>query len=116
VLEPEDTVALMKSISPERCQRELQEIRTSDFRFLRLGTRLASACRFSGARGCGHVAAVDPTEAHDPEDLAGGHRHQLVMRPRGLFLVDGPDGCGKSTTLASLVKLIMRTWITHHHH
>ena len=33
VLESEDTVALMKSISPERCQRELQESGTSDFGF-----------------------------------------------------------------------------------
>ena len=33
VLESEDTLALMKSISPERCQRELQEAGTSDFGF-----------------------------------------------------------------------------------
>src|SRR5512134_629880 len=33
VLEPEDTVALMKSITPERCQKELQERGGSDFGF-----------------------------------------------------------------------------------
>ena len=33
VLEPEDTVALMKSISPERCQQEIQEVGGSDFGF-----------------------------------------------------------------------------------
>ena len=33
VLEPEDTVALMKSITPERCQRELQEVGGTDFGF-----------------------------------------------------------------------------------
>ena len=33
VLEPDDCVALMKSISPERCQRELQEAGSSDFGF-----------------------------------------------------------------------------------
>src|SRR5690349_8831219 len=33
VLEPDDTVALMKSIAPERCQRELQEGGGSDFGF-----------------------------------------------------------------------------------
>jgi twitching motility protein PilT len=31
VLEPEDTVALMKSITPERCQQELQEVGGTDF-------------------------------------------------------------------------------------
>ena len=33
VLEPDDTVGLMKSIAPERCQRELQETGSSDFGF-----------------------------------------------------------------------------------
>ena len=33
VLESEDTVALMKSIAPERCQRELQESGSADFGF-----------------------------------------------------------------------------------
>ena len=33
VLEPEDTVALMKSITPERCQQELQEVGGTDFGF-----------------------------------------------------------------------------------
>ena len=33
VLEPDDTVALMKSITPERCQQELQEAGASDFGF-----------------------------------------------------------------------------------
>ena len=32
-LEPDDTVALMKSITPERCQRELQENGSTDFGF-----------------------------------------------------------------------------------
>jgi twitching motility protein PilT len=33
VLEPEDTVALMKSITPDRCQQELQEQGGTDFGF-----------------------------------------------------------------------------------
>jgi hypothetical protein len=33
VLEPQDTVALMKSITPERCQQELQEVGGTDFGF-----------------------------------------------------------------------------------
>ena len=33
VLEPDDTVALMKSITPERCQQELQEKGSADFGF-----------------------------------------------------------------------------------
>jgi twitching motility protein PilT len=37
----------------------------------------------------------------------------MVMRPRGLFLVTGPTGSGKSTTLASLINYINET-VDHH--
>jgi twitching motility protein PilT len=46
VLEPDDTVALMKSIAPDRCQRELQESGSSDFG-LPLVSWPAFASRFS---------------------------------------------------------------------
>ena len=38
---------------------------------------------------------------------------KLVLRPRGLFLVTGPTGSGKRTTLASLVNYINET-VDHH--
>ena len=38
---------------------------------------------------------------------------QCVMRPRGLFLVTGPTGSGKSTTLASLINYLNET-VDHH--
>ncbi|MCR4416083.1 MAG: type IV pili twitching motility protein PilT, partial [Thermoguttaceae bacterium] len=55
VLEPEDTVALMKSIAPERCQQELQEVGGSDF-----GFAFGDAARFrvSIFKQRGHVAMV----------------------------------------------------------
>ena len=41
VLEPADTVALMKSITPDRCQQEFQERGSCDF-----GFSFGDACRF----------------------------------------------------------------------
>ena len=38
---------------------------------------------------------------------------KMVHRPRGLFLVTGPTGSGKSTTLASLINLLNET-LDHH--
>ncbi len=38
---------------------------------------------------------------------------KMVHRPRGLFLVTGPTGSGKSTTLASLINLLNET-VDHH--
>ncbi len=114
VLEPEDTVALMKSISPERCQRELSENGGADF-----GFAFGDAARFrvSIFKQRGHIAMVlrqIPTDKLTPEQLGLPDTCvQVVMRPRGLFLVTGPTGSGKSTTLASLVNYINET-VDHH--
>ncbi len=114
VLEPEDTVALMKSISPERCQRELQEAGGSDFGFA-FGDK--ARFRVSIFKQRGNIAMVlrqIPTDMMSPEFLGVPEIFtKLIMRPRGLILVTGPTGSGKSTTLASLVNLINET-VDHH--
>ena len=114
VLESEDTVALMKSIAPERCQRELQEVGSSDF-----GFAYADKARFrvSIFKQRGDIAMVlrqIPNEMLPPEILGVPDVFtKLVMRPRGLILVTGPTGSGKSTTLASLVNFINER-VDHH--
>ena len=114
VLESEDTVSLMKSISPERCQRELQECGTSDFGFA-FGDQ--ARFRVSIFKQRGDVAMVlrqIPNEYLAPEQLGlNDVVTKLVLRPRGLFLVTGPTGSGKSTTLASLVNFINEN-VDHH--
>ncbi len=113
-LESEDTVALMKSIAPERCQRELQEAGSSDF-----GFAYADKARFrvSIFKQRGDIAMVlrqIPNEMLPPEVLGVPEIFtKLVMRPRGLILVTGPTGSGKSTTLASLVNFINER-VDHH--
>jgi twitching motility protein PilT len=114
VLEAEDTVALMKSIAPERCQRELQEVGSADF-----GFAYADKARFrvSIFKQRGHIAMVlrqIPNEMMTPDFLGIPEIFtKLVMRPRGLILVTGPTGSGKSTTLASLVNFINER-VDHH--
>lgn len=114
VLEPDDTVALMKSITPERCQRELQEQGGADF-----GFAFGDAARFrvSIYKQRGMIAMVlrqIPNDKLTPEQLGlPDVVTKLVLRPRGLFLVTGPTGSGKSTTLASLVNYINEN-VDHH--
>ena len=114
VLEADDTVALMKSISPERCQRELQEVGSADF-----GFAYADKARFrvSIFKQRGNIAMVlrqIPNEMLPPDFLGVPDVFcKLVMRPRGLILVTGPTGSGKSTTLASLVNYINER-VDHH--
>lgn len=117
VLEPEDTVALMKSIAPERCQRELQEAGTTDFGFAFEDKGRFRVSIFKQRGHIGMVLRLIPNDKMAPEDLFGPGLKDvitnLVLRPRGLFLVTGPTGSGKSTTLASLVDFINKT-VDHH--
>ena len=114
VLEPEDTVALMKSVTPERCQQELQEVGTTDFGFA-FGELARFRVSVFKQRGC--VAMVlrqipvymmSFEELGTPPVLA-----DLVMRPRGLILVTGPTGSGKTTTLAAAINYLNEN-IDHH--
>jgi twitching motility protein PilT len=114
VLEPEDTVALMKSIAPDRCQRELQEAGSSDFGFAFGDMARFRVSIFKQRGNISMVLRQIPNEKLTPEQLGLSDAVvKLVFRPRGLFLVTGPTGSGKSTTLASLVNHINET--TDHH-
>ncbi len=113
-LEPEDTVALMKSITPERNQQELQEVGGTDF-----GFAFGSKARFRVAvfKQRGHVGMVlrrIPNEFLTFEQLGlPPVIGDLITRPRGLFLVTGPTGSGKTTSLASMINY-MNEHISHH--
>ena len=114
VLEPDDAMSLMKSIAPERCQRELQESGSSDFGFA-FGDQ--ARFRVSIFKQRGNISMVlrqIPNDKLTPEQLGLAESViKMVQRPRGLVLVTGPTGSGKSTTLASLVNFINET---HDHH
>lgn len=113
-LEAEDAVSLMKSITPERCQRELQESGSTDF-----GFAFGELARFrvSVFKQRGFISMVlrqIPNDKLTPEQLGLPEVVvKMIHRPRGLFLVTGPTGSGKSTTLASLVNLLNET-VDHH--
>ncbi len=107
VLEPADTISLMKSIAPERAQAELQEVGSADF-----GFAYGEGARFrvSIFKVKGNVALVlrlIPNELLTFEQIGLPPLVQdLCRRPRGLFLVTGPTGSGKSTTLAAMINYI----------
>ena len=113
-LTPEDTVGLMKSICPERNQQELQEVGGTDF-----GFAFGDKARFRVAvfKQRGHIGMVlrrIPNEFLSFEQLGlPTVIRDLIMRPRGLFLVTGPTGSGKTTSLASMINYLNDT--TDHH-
>ncbi len=114
VLTPDDTTALMKSITPERNQQEIQEEGGTDFGFA-FGDH--GRFRVSVFRQKGNLALVlrlipsrllSFDEIGLPKIVAS-----LCRRPRGLFLVTGPTGSGKTTTLASMLDFINMTLDRH---
>ena len=107
VLEPEDTVGLMKAITPDRNQQEIQEEGGTDFGFA-FGD--AGRFRVSVFRQRSHLCVVlrlIPTRLLTFDEIGlPTICAALCRRPRGLFLVTGPTGSGKTTTLASMLDYI----------
>jgi twitching motility protein PilT len=114
VLTADDTNGLMKAITPERCQAELAEKGGCDFGF---AFKDLARFRVSVFKQRGSVAMVlrqIPNKLLSPEQLGvPAVCKKLVTRPRGLFLVTGPTGSGKSTTLAGLIDYINDTFDHH---
>ncbi|MHC4068284.1 MAG: type IV pilus twitching motility protein PilT [Planctomycetota bacterium] len=114
VLESDDTVALMKSITPDRNQQELQEEGGTDFGF---AFRDAGRFRVSVFKQKGNITMVlrlIPSEMLTFEDIGLPKIcAALCRRPRGLFLVTGPTGCGKTTTLATMIDYINNNFDRH---
>ncbi len=107
VLTPDDTIALMKAITPERNQQELQEDGSTDY-----GFSFGEAGRFRVAvfMQRGNVTLVlrlIPSRLLTFEEIGLPKIcRALCRRPQGIFLVTGPTGSGKTTTLASMINYI----------
>jgi twitching motility protein PilT len=113
VLDSDDTVALMKSITPDRCQQEIQEKGGADFAIA------FGSCRFRVAvfkqRGnIGLVLRRIPSQFLTFEQLGMPEAvRRLIVRPRGLLLVTGPTGSGKTTSLASMINFLNENYDRH---
>lgn len=107
VLDSDDMVSLMKAITPERNQQELQEEGGTDF-----GFAYGEAARFrvSVFRQKGDLAIVlrqIPNRLLSFEQIGLPEMcRDLIRRPRGMFLVTGPTGSGKTTSLATMLDYI----------
>ncbi len=118
-LDPEDTMALMKAITPDRCQQELQETGSTDFGFAFTSADGSAKARFRVAafRQKGTMAMVLRKIPYKllTFDQLGLPKicAELCRRPRGLFLVTGPTGSGKTTSLASMVNYINENFDRH---
>ena len=107
VMSPDQVKKLMQEIMPERNQREFAETGDTDFAYELDGVGRFRCNVFTDRHGVGGVFRLIPTKILTADDLG----LPTVIRnfcklPKGLVLVTGPTGSGKSTTLAAMVDLV----------
>ena len=107
VLDGDDCVALMKQITPEKAQQELQEEGSCDFGFA-FGTEARFRVAIFRQRGdVTIVLRLIPNELLTFEEIGlPPILKELIRRPRGLFIVTGPTGSGKTTSLATMIDYV----------
>ncbi len=114
VLDAEDTAALMKSITPDRIQQEFEETGSGDFGFA-FGTEARFRVSIFKQKGVTSlVLRRIPNTLLTFEQIGlPKMAEQICRRPRGIFLVTGPTGSGKTTTLASMINFINENFDRH---
>src|SRR5579864_1950341 len=114
VLEPEDTMALMKSVTPERIQQEFEETGSGDFGFA-YGEHARFRVAVFKQKGCASIVCRRiPNNIMTFEQIGlPKMAEQICRRPRGIFLVTGPTGSGKTTTLACMINYINENFDRH---
>src|SRR3954452_16303177 len=113
-LEAEDTMALMKSITPERIQQEFEEEGSGDFGFAYGEEARFRVSVFKQKGFASLVLRRIPNTILTFEQIGLPEMaEQICRRPRGIFLVTGPTGSGKTTTLAAMLNYINENFDKH---
>ena len=99
--------AMLSTLMNDAQKKEFQERREIDFAFELPGLCRFRANIFEQRRGIGGVFRVIATKIRTLDEL-GTPRilRDLAMKERGLVLVTGPTGSGKSTTLAAMIDFV----------
>ena len=106
-LTPQMTEHLMLSITPDNHVQHLKMHGGSDFGFAFLDKARFRVSVLKAKGNYGIVLRQIPNKMYGLRDIGLPDKvRELLYRPRGLVLVTGPTGSGKSTTLASMVNYI----------
>jgi twitching motility protein PilT len=103
-LEHKDVTAMVYDIMNDSQRKAYEELLECDFSFEIQGLARFRVNAFNQNRGAGAVFRTIPSKILSLEQLnAPKVFAELALRPRGMVLVTGPTGSGKSTTLAAMV-------------
>ena len=99
--------ALIYDIMNDKQRKDYEEFLETDFSFEVPGVARFRVNAFNQNRGAAAVFRTIPSKVLSMEDLGLGETFRNIADvPRGLVLVTGPTGSGKSTTLAALMDYI----------
>jgi twitching motility protein PilT len=113
-LSPEETQQLLYRILSSEQQKQFEIKRQLDFSHSIPGLARFRVNVYFQRESIGAAFRLIPAELKTLEELGiPASLHQLAEKPRGLVLVTGPTGSGKSTTLAALIDEINRNRSEH---
>lgn len=108
-LTPDDTQRLMEQITPQRHQEAIKDMGSADFGY-DFGTESRfRVCVYRSMGSVGMALRLLPSRIMTLEELGLPPQvREILFRPKGLVLVTGPTGAGKTTTLAAFIDIINR--------
>jgi twitching motility protein PilT len=115
VLTPDDTERLMREITPPRYQQMLQEMGSADFAYA-YSDQARFRCAVLRTRGnIGIVMRLIPHRILTFEQLGLPFESisDVLQAHRGMCIVTGPTGSGKTTTLATMIDWVNRNRFVH---
>jgi twitching motility protein PilT len=112
-LEHKEVQALIYDIMNDAQRVAFEKHLETDFSFEVPGVARFRVNAFNQSRGAGAVFRTIPSRVQSMEELGMGEVfRKMTDAPRGLVLVTGPTGSGKSTTLAAMIDYLN----SHRHH
>ena len=106
-LEHKEVHSLIYEIMNDKQRKDYEEYLETDFSFEVPGVARFRVNAFNQNRGAGAVFRTIPSKVLTMEELGMGQVFKNISEtPRGIILVTGPTGSGKSTTLAAMINYI----------
>ncbi len=109
-LTAQDVARILSEIMPERNKKEFEQRNDTDFAYELKDIGRFRTNIFRDRFGMGGVLRLIPTKILTPAELGLPEAIlKFCQMPKGLVLVTGPTGCGKSTTLATMIDVVNQT-------
>ena len=113
-MEHKEVHALVYDIMNDKQRKDFEEFLETDFSFEVPGVARFRVNAFNHNRGAGAVFRTIPSKVLSMEELGMGNVFKKISEtPRGICLVTGPTGSGKSTTLAAMLDYINNSRYEH---